>query len=55
MLDWGNVRVSPDGIGSRHVTNCVRQARKGMFEGKYVPGCYIRGEGWLSWVGVMGF
>ena len=42
MLDWGYVRVSPDGIGAMHVASCVKQAGEGMFESNYVPGHCIK-------------
>ena len=43
MLDNSNLRFGPDGISTRHVADCVKQARKGAFEGNYVLGYHIRG------------
>ena len=54
VLDWGYVRISPDGIYTGYVANCIKQAQEGMFEGNYLPGCCIGGNGWLSQVGLMG-
>ena len=42
MLDQSSVRVSPDGIGTGHIANCVKQAAEGMFDGNYVLGCHIK-------------
>ena len=53
MLDWGIISISPGGVGSRHVANCVKQAGKGAFEGNYVPGHCIREDSWLSQIRVI--
>ena len=31
MLNWGNARVSPDGIGPRHIPMVSKEARKAHF------------------------
>ena len=55
MLDGVYVRVGPDGIGTGHVADCVKQGGKGTFEGNYVLGCHIRKYSRLGQVRVMGF
>ena len=52
MLDQGYVRVSPDGIGTRNVADCVKQAGEAVVEGNCVPGHHIRGYGEFGWVRV---
>ena len=36
MLDWGNARVSPDGIGPKHIHYGVEGSQEGLLQGDYV-------------------
>ena len=48
MLYWGNRRVSPDGIGTRHITYGIKRVWKGSFQDHNVPyiGYIMRGSHW---------
>ena len=37
MLEQGYARVGPDGIGSGHVADCVKQAGEGVCEWQLCP------------------
>ena len=36
MLDGGNARVGPDGIGARHIPYSIKGGLKGLLQGNYV-------------------
>ena len=38
MLDWGNARVSPDGIGPGPIPYGVKGSLEGSLQGDYIPG-----------------
>ena len=44
--------MNPNGIGTGHVANCVKQVMEGAYEGNYVLGHCISGYGWFHQVGV---
>ena len=48
MLHQGNRRVSPDGVGTRHITYGIKRVWKSSFQDHNVPylGYIMRGSHW---------